>query len=278
MKSVKGNVSQYNALVNPYNQTLAAVKARAVRVDECAERCNKLADSRPKYNDAVVDAVRKANGVADRYVLLARDPATQAAIAKANADPSHPLKLGPSPAYTTDLAFLRKCATDMASEGVVVSGTDLHVDVTINGKTGTMLCDSGAGSVSLSSETAAEFGLHATESDPSVTALLADGSHAECKVVVAPEVRVGPFIARNVECMIWPANAGKVDSLLGGSFQSHFVCRLDQQAGVLHLSPKDQWAQAAADARPFSGQQTESLASPPARRACRRDPIRMRLL
>jgi clan AA aspartic protease (TIGR02281 family) len=266
LKQFKNNPDQYNQLVDPYNQTLAQLKSKKAVMDQRQQDVEKVADSRQEYVDAAVKAVRDANGISDQYGALAADSALAAAIQKLNTGGSAtPLKLGPSAAFATDLRYLRKLASDMANDGlsVRVEGGIPRVDVAINGKTQEMMWDSGASGVSLSAEAASEFGLHVTSKDPTVSVSMADGRSFPCKIVIVPEIRVGPFIARNIECLIWPSAAAKPASLLGTSFQRHFLIRLDEQAGMLHLTPNDDSAETAADSRPWSPDQLVSIAPPP---------------
>jgi hypothetical protein len=45
--------------------------------------------------------------------------------------------------------------------------------------------------------------------------------------------------AKNVECIIDPKGKQRSPDLLGGAFQRHFLCRVDERAGVIHLTPGD---------------------------------------
>jgi aspartyl protease family protein len=254
LKAAKNNPNQYNELVDPYNETLDLAKRKWQLIQDNKAKAAQIDDSRPMYTDALVGAVRSANGISDQYAALAADPPLQRALATANASSEAPLKLGPTGQFTMDLAFLRKAATAVAADGIAVqleNGVPL-VPVIIHGKTLPMLWDSGASEILLSTGTAAQFGVHATDSDQIVKTELADGRVYDCKMVTIAEVRVGPFIARDIRCIIWPPGTGNKDSLLGGDFQRHFLSRLDEQAGVLHLTPNDDSAVAAADARPPS--------------------------
>jgi hypothetical protein len=51
--------------------------------------------------------------------------------------------------------------------------------------------------------------------------------------------------AKNVECIIDPKGKQRSPDLLGGAFQRHFLCRVDERAGVIHLTPGDSSASVA---------------------------------
>jgi clan AA aspartic protease (TIGR02281 family) len=131
-----------------------------------------------------------------------------------------------------------------------------EVDVTINDKKITMTWDSGATFVTLSTETADELGIHATEKDPTIEMTIADGSKVPSKVVILPSARIGPFTVKNVKCVITPKGPHRSPDLLGGTFQQHFLCRLDQQAGVIHLTPSDSSASVSKAGRDDAHRQT----------------------
>ncbi len=93
--------------------------------------------------------------------------------------------------------------------------------------------------MALSAETAEALGIQSPANAPTLTVTIADGSTVEAKVVIVPSISVGVFTATNVQCSISPKVNRHVDDLLGGTFQRHFLCRVDQSAGVIHLTPRD---------------------------------------
>lgn len=124
------------------------------------------------------------------------------------------------------------------SEGV----GQLFVQAVLNGKlTTTMIWDSGADIVTLGPATWKALGIHATDKDPTMVMRIADGSQVNEKVVELDSIRLGGFTLRNVECVLVPDIPGvsKVDDLLGDTFQSHFLSRLDQRTRQLQLTPID---------------------------------------
>ncbi|HET6248411.1 MAG TPA: retroviral-like aspartic protease family protein [Tepidisphaeraceae bacterium] len=241
MAKVKDNPAEYNRYVNPYNETLKQVTARKNQLDELKKKEGKIEDSQSLYNEAVLTAGKSADAAAAAYAELAKDRALKAVIDQCNKGAAEPLKLGPSGTFLADAAFLKKCISDISADGIPVrmeAGVPV-VEVTIHGKKHDMIWDSGASSVSLSAETAAEFGLKATDQDPVVKFTIADGTTVEARQITVRVMTVGGFSAENVICTISPPGKVRVPDLLGGTFQRHFVCRLDQQAGILHLTPID---------------------------------------
>lgn len=244
MKSLKKKPGEFNALVEPYNETVKQFRVRKANLDELRKKQGQIEDSQIPYSEAVVTGAKKAHAAAVVYATLAQDAALKAAIDAANKGATQPLKLGPSPSFLTDAAFLKKCAADMAAEGVPVrmSGGVPVVEVIINGLKHDMVWDSGASAVSISDDTAAELGLRVTSHERVVDATLADGRKVRSRLIVIPLIRVGAFTAENVECMVDFPGPVRGPDLLGGTFQRHFLCRLDQTAGVLHLTPIDKQA------------------------------------
>jgi clan AA aspartic protease (TIGR02281 family) len=244
MQKAKKNVAEHNRLVEPYNTTLREYKQRKAALDELRRKMAKIEDSQERLTELTTSSVRQADAALAAYAAMEKDPVLKSAIDNYNKHAPQQIKLGPSGAFSGDAGFLKKFAAEMIADGVParMDGGVPVVAVTINGTTRDMIWDSGASYLSLSSETAAEFGLHATASDRTVMTTIADGRQVAHQLIVVPAVRVGPFIAENVECLISPPGPNRKPDLLGGSFQRHFICRLDQQAGVIHLTPISQVA------------------------------------
>jgi clan AA aspartic protease (TIGR02281 family) len=241
LEQVKKDPRQYNQLVGPYNETLAQAKQRRKLMDDAAGKLEKARDSRDEWRESVVGALHKAQDATAKYAALGGDAKIKSAIDRYNATAAQKVALGPSGQFKQDLDALRKIVTDMAAEGVPAqmgSGTPV-VRVTINGKTVPMIWDSGASDVALSAETAEALGIHPPANAPTITAAIADGSTVEAKIVIVPSISVGVFTATNVQCSVSPKVNRHVDDLLGGTFQQHFVCRVDHSAGIIHLTPRD---------------------------------------
>jgi hypothetical protein len=57
----------------------------------------------------------------------------------------------------------------------------------------------------------------------------------KCFVGTIRSIRLGEFSVDNVICIVSPPGV-PAGNLLGGTFQSHFIIKLDLAGGVVHLS------------------------------------------
>jgi clan AA aspartic protease (TIGR02281 family) len=236
-----GDREEKNQLVAQINSLVSKTKSQSETVDGLVADKKKLTDGKEAYVDAVVDAQDKIENAPHAYDDLTSDADLTAAIDKANETAKPKLKLGPSPTFTEDLAFIIKCKSDITM--VVVPVTTEHgvpeVSATVNGKKEQMVWDSGASMVLLSSAIATEVGLHPTDKDPTIICKLADGKEVKCKAMSLKSITVGAFTVNDVDCAVMPPDMTDVECLLGDSFQNHFMSKLDQTAGQLRLTPLD---------------------------------------
>jgi clan AA aspartic protease (TIGR02281 family) len=238
------NPAARNQLVAPHNEALRAVDQQLAKIQDLRKRLANVQDSQSDFVNAVDAAVKLADPARRQYDVLAKDPGLAAAVAAYNAKTADTVKIGPSGEFASDFRFLNQCVDEFMAEGIPARmghGTP-QVEVTINGKKIAMTWDSGATFVSLSAETAEVLGIHATDKDPKIELTIADGSKVLSTLVTLPSVSVGPFTAKNVKCVIDPKGPRRSPDLLGGTFQQHFLCRVDQQAEVIHLTPSDRSA------------------------------------
>ncbi|HXR24288.1 MAG TPA: retropepsin-like aspartic protease, partial [Candidatus Binataceae bacterium] len=174
-----------------------------------------------------------------------QDAALTGAIAQANAGADLSLTLGPSVQFTNDQEFLHDAAQKIVSASVAVQKTNtvggLHVLPILNGRlTVSMTWDSGCSYTQLSSQTAAALGVRLTDQNPSTELIIANGAKIKGKLAVLDSVQLGPFTLHGVLCHVLEGDhESSVPDLLGNSFQSHFLSRLDQQSGRLQLTPID---------------------------------------
>jgi clan AA aspartic protease (TIGR02281 family) len=249
----KKNTDLYNQWIESNNELQGKRAVLAIKIDkeqraleDLKNREGEVENSRARYISLVMDIGTKAESVAAAYAALAHDAELTSAIAQVNQASQPPLRLGPTPAFLDDLNFIRKCAKDVVSGTVPVEKTrsigGLHVQAVLNGKvTDTMVWDSGADVVVLSAATGKTLGLTMTDKDPTIVATVADGRTVRAKQILLESIRLGGFTLRDVECDVMPdiPGAGATDDLLGDSFQSHFLSRLDQRTGQLQLMPID---------------------------------------
>ncbi len=233
-------LDRYNTLVRQGNVLHDNIDSLKRQIEQMTEAENKLPDSSMSYDGTVADAELKAERAEFQYQSLTHDVELRSALAAFNQTAKLPIKLGPSSGFKDDVAFIHQCQAAASAAGIPVTmAGSPRVEAVLNGKVKrTMIWDSGAYFISLSPATAEELGLHPTDHDPTQELVIANGKHVKAKSMVLDSIRVGPYIAENVECVVLPTDAKGADDLLGDSFQSRFICHLDIQAGQLHLVPK----------------------------------------
>ncbi len=132
----------------------------------------------------------------------------------------------------------------LASRGVSRGGTRLRFqrgapsitgEVTFNGaETGTFVVDTGATSVALSSAFARRLGLDLTRAKR-VQVMTASGADTAYALRVA-RIDLGGAVAEDVPILVMDnLNGQSSDGLLGMSFLSRFIMRLDAHEGILEL-------------------------------------------
>ncbi len=250
------SIDAHNNAVTQFDQ----LRYKRVNEDEMLsglyEREGQVEESRARFIGGVMDMQAKAESIARTYSRLAQDAALAGAIAQANAGADSPVALGPSLQFANDQEFLRDAAQNIISGSVPVQKTNtvggLHVQPTINGKLAvSMIWDSGCSWSQLSSETAASLGVKITDRNPSTEAIIAGGTKIKEKIAVLDSVQLGPFTLHDVLCVVMEDDHGSsVPDLLGNSFQSHFLSRLDQKSGRLQLTPIDSSVDIAAAGEP----------------------------
>jgi aspartyl protease family protein len=102
----------------------------------------------------------------------------------------------------------------------------------VNGRTVSMMVDTGATTVVLSAETAARLGIHPAKSDYTLTLSTANGALKAAPVVI-DEIDVGGILVRQVEAVVVPIGATPVD-LLGMTFLKR-LSSFEARAGQLVL-------------------------------------------
>ena len=241
-----------NHLIGQTNALLAQIRSQVAAIDDLTARQSRVASSQSAYITAALDAAATADADAHAYDPLPHDAELAAAMARYNLTAVPKVKLGPSPGFAEDLAFIAQCKKDVTSGSVPITFDDgvPHVEVLLDGRVKrTMIWDSGASIVSLTARTAHELGRDPGPDAPVVKATLADGRQVSEHLITVDAIRVGPFTATHVQCTVLPPEIKEADELLGGSFQRHFQCKLDSTRGALHLTPLDPTAGATAGRR-----------------------------
>ncbi len=238
-------IDKYNAAVKRRDSLSQQVDDQETGEDDAKTRLGNVPDSRAEYVNQVMEAAAQAESVAKAYAALFQDSQLAQAIASTNTTASPQLKLGPSQTFSADLDFLRRAVKDVIDSPIPVhegSNTDgLYVKAVINGAvTVDMVWDSGADVVSLSADTARQLGIRFDSHDPTVELDTAGTKTIKAHEAILGSIRLGAFTVRNVPCIVFPESSGaQADDLLGDTFQTHFVSRMDQISDQLQLTPVD---------------------------------------
>jgi len=238
-------IDMYNAAVK-HRDSISQQVTDVEKVEDDAETgLGNAPDSRAECVNQVMSVATQAESVAKAYVALSQDRQLAQAIAGANTTGSPPVKLGPSPTFSADLVFLRSAVKDVVDSPIPVRGNQdedaLYVQAVINGTVKVdMMWDSGADDVALSADTARQLGIRFTDQDPTFQVGTAGSDTIKVHEAMLDSIRLGGFTVRNVRCIVLPDNSsGHVDDLLGDTFQTHFVSRMDQRSHELQLTPVD---------------------------------------
>jgi clan AA aspartic protease (TIGR02281 family) len=237
------NVELHNQLVARFNEVndqigLLQVRTGDPRVKQ--EIDNQVAQQRGHYIQAILDLRELVDATIRRYSELSKDDTIKTALSALNLKSKSPFKLGPSRGFDESVKQLVSREKFVLSKAVEMrrKGGVFEVDVTLNGKLTTpMIFDTGASFIALSAEFAAKIGLNPQPSDPTVQLHDATGGVTAAKMMTISTVRVGPFTANNVECVVLPPDKRDVPLLLGQSFINQFTHKVDN--GRLLLSKVD---------------------------------------
>lgn len=210
-----------------------------------------VAGRREAYIQGVLDLRGLVDAANASYKALADDPDVTRALGDLNATTKAKLTLGPSKAFLANVKLLENAEKSVLTETVPLrkEGGIFWLDVTFNGKvTKSMAFDTGASSVVLPAEFAAEVGLKPGPDAPVVKCQVADGSIVEAHAATIPTLRVGQFTVRDVPCVVMPPTKKDVPPLLGQTFQRNFTLKFSPDTGRLSLTRVD--APEAAPTRP----------------------------
>lgn len=206
---------------------------------EVMEANDAFIKARQIYIEKTVALASLAEKLKTGYDGLAKDAAIAAALTEIEEETKKKFTLGPSAAAKSTLALVERNNKSILSESipVKVEGDVPMVDVIINGKTRrTMVFDTGAGIVSIPADLAKEIGLVPSADTPKLRLQLADGKIVEAWQMTLKSVTVGPFTVENVDCAVLPEELIAAQPLLGGSFTSHFVYKLDLKSQKLDMT------------------------------------------
>ena len=95
----------------------------------------------------------------------------------------------------------------------------------VNGESVKMIVDSGASTIMLTPAAATKLKIVPTAKTPLVELTMADGHTAMGYIMTLKSVRVGKFTVENVEMRSLQEAPTGAQSLLGGTFLSHFIVK-----------------------------------------------------
>ncbi|HEY7090632.1 MAG TPA: retroviral-like aspartic protease family protein [Tepidisphaeraceae bacterium] len=264
---------QYNQLVGQSNSLANNIKEAEQYIEQRQADLRKLPAPGDDQITATIDLADKMEAAARRYEALAADSDVKSALSQINEKSTIKFRLGPSVQFATELPKMRK-QRDALHSAVIkfeIKGGVPHVQATLNGSVSTsMIVDSGASVVSLSSEVASQLGMKPGADDPVATLVLADGKQVQAHLMKIASVRVGQFTVQNVECAILPPTVRNADCLLGGTFLRNFIYRMDLTAGELHMTPLTATADASSAESSGTKKSTSRPTSAPTGRATSR--------
>jgi clan AA aspartic protease (TIGR02281 family) len=237
------DVVLHNQLVGRINEVsdqLSLLQARTGDPRRKQDIDNEVAQRRAQYIQVIFDLRELVDATSRRYGELSKDDKIKTALDALNSKSKSPVKLGPSRGFDESLKQLVNREKFVLSKAVEMrrKGGVFEVDVTVNGKETTpMIFDTGASFVALSAEFAAKVGLNPQPTDPTIEMRDATGGVTAAKLMTISTVRVGPFTANNVDCVIMPPGKRDVPLLLGQTFINQFTHKVDN--GRLLLSKVD---------------------------------------
>lgn len=239
------SVEQHNQIVSRINQLtdkINLLREESESSDAAKGPRAEAAKAREQYLELVLELRKLADVAKTKYDVLANDDGIKSALAKLNEEEEKEYTLGPARAFNSNLRTLEKLESAVLTEAIPLrhEGGVYSLDVSLNGKTPvSMMFDTGASLISLPAAMAAKAGLNPSESDQTITMVLADGSKVPAKLMTLKSVRVGKFTVENVDCAVMPENLRNAAPLLGGSFSKNFTYKIDPDGKKLTLSQID---------------------------------------
>jgi len=233
------DVQTHNRMVTRMNALVDKVKEAHSNQKDLEEAANKVpSQGKTKFVDELMALAPKVEAVSAKYKLLANDPAVKAAVEKLNTGSTQKVKLGPSPEFNQALDQVVTWRAALDSEAIPMREDHgvFSVEAIVNGEPVRMMVDTGASHISLPYEVAKKVNAIPGEQDPTVQMKLANGSVIEGKLVTLKSVRIGRFTVDNVTCVVFQEGLTDAATMLGSSFLSRFVVKLNQSTRELYLT------------------------------------------
>lgn len=235
-----------NRLVGELNKTAGLIEALDEQQTQGAERAKsaraKVNEVREEFVEALLKLRQSSDKAHQKWEAIAADKEVAESVEKAASITGKKLSIKPTAGLSAAERQLKTYEEAVISESLPLEGDrgNFWVNVVINDQPfEKMVVDSGASTISLSSELAKKLEIKPKETDPDIVVGLADGSRIPGKLVKLASVRVGKFTAENVECVVLGEQAINAPPLLGMSFLGQFKFELDAAQSLLKLVKVD---------------------------------------
>ncbi len=195
-------------------------------------------DVREDYIDLVLKLRKQIDTISQTYKTMAEDSSVKTLLAQLDRVTGKSHTFAESRGLQRSVTRLEGLEGEILTESIPLrrQGSTFHVSVVVNGNhKQDMVLDSGAGIVSLPHDVAMRCGIMITANDRQIRLSLADGRTINGHLVMLDSVRVGQFIAKNVECAVLSREASNAPPLLGMSFLGKFKFQVDAQKETLTL-------------------------------------------
>jgi hypothetical protein len=242
MLATTADPGRQNQIIGACNAITGRIKSLQADLDTSIQKQRDMTVEKEAYIELIGELSKNIDNDDHAYDEVVKDADLASSLDTYNQTAKVKLKLGPTTEYLSNLKFVKKALADVQVEVVQVNTEHgvPEVEAVLNGKTKLMMTwDSGAGAVVITTEVANSLGMHPGPKDPLVHAKLADGHIIECHEMILKSVSVGVFTVNDVECDVMPPDIKDGSLLLGDTFQSHFLAKLDQGGGTLRLTPID---------------------------------------
>ncbi|WP_417848548.1 TIGR02281 family clan AA aspartic protease [Thalassoglobus sp.] len=194
-----------------------------------------------KARDGFVNHIMEMRKLADSLDAQYRnvDRVVASLVRKYNEAEGTNVELAPTSGFQSNLRKLASLEDDVLTAEVPLrrDRNTFWASVTINeDKAIEMVVDSGASLIALPHKDALALGLEPKKSDPEIRLVVADGRTITGRKVNIKTVRIGQFIAKDVECAVLGPEAVNAEPLLGMSFLGNFKFELDAGKSTLAMT------------------------------------------
>lgn len=233
------DVATNNRLVGAINTINAQLRLAYQRQEKLSDQESSVHAEVSDARDELISHATKMRSLADvisaRYI---RPTAEVVALLKNyNATHQTDIKLEASSVFNANLRKIELIESNISSNNISLrrEGNTYWARVRVNGGDPVeMIVDSGASLVTLPYKTAIDLGLKPGPQDPEIRMIIADGRVISGYQMIIKELRLGEFVANDVECAVLSPDAVNAEPLLGMSFLGNFKFEMD--AGKSSLS------------------------------------------